>query len=99
VLEPETRVVEALGNDRLESLRCRTKGESVVPASSLFVFIGAERCGWLPPAVLRDANGLCWPVRTCGLRKLPESWKERASLSAGVQRAGRLVAGDVRPAL
>ena len=100
VLEPETRVVEALGNDRLESLRLQgPKGESVVPASSLFVFIGAEPgVAWLPPAVLRDANGfvLAGPdLRVAG--KLPESWKEpREPFLLESSVPGVFVAGDVR---
>jgi thioredoxin reductase (NADPH) len=59
VLEPGTQVLEALGNERLEALRLSgPKGETVAPATSLFVFIGAEPgVGWLPPSILRDENG------------------------------------------
>jgi len=100
VLEPETRVVEALGNERLESVRLQgPKGEAVVPANSLFVFIGAEPgVAWLPPAILRDANGfvLAGPdLRVAG--KLPENWKEQREpflLESSVP--GVFVAGDVR---
>jgi thioredoxin reductase (NADPH) len=100
VLEPETRVVEALGNERLESLRLQgPKGESVVPASSLFVFIGAEPgVAWLPPTILRDANGfvLAGPdLRVAG--KLPESWSEpREPFLLESSVPGVFVAGDVR---
>ena len=100
VLEPETRVVEAMGNERLESVRLQgPQGESVVPANSLFVFIGAEPgVAWLPPSILRDANGfvLAGPdLRVAG--KLPESWKEQREpflLESSVP--GVFVAGDVR---
>jgi thioredoxin reductase (NADPH) len=100
VLEPETQVVEAMGNDRLESLRLKgPKGEFVAPANSLFVFIGAEPgVSWLPPTILRDANGfvLAGPDLRIG-GKLPESWKEQREpflLESSVP--GVFVAGDVR---
>src|ERR1700691_2444697 len=50
VLEPETRVVEAMGNERLESVRLRgPRGEYRAKATSLFVFIGAQPgVEWLP---------------------------------------------------
>ena len=100
VLEPGTQVLEALGNERLEALRLSgPKGETVAPATSLFVFIGAEPgVGWLPPSILRDENGfvLAGPdLRASG--KLPETWKEQREpflLESSVP--GVFVAGDVR---
>jgi thioredoxin reductase (NADPH) len=100
VLEPGTQVLEALGNERLEALRLSgPKGETVAPATSLFVFIGAEPgVGWLPPSILRDENGfvLAGPdLRASG--KLPEAWKEQREpflLESSVP--GVFVAGDVR---
>ncbi len=57
----ETEVVGGTGTDHLDSLTLRhraTGAEEVVPASWLFVFIGAApRTDWLPAAVARDANG------------------------------------------
>jgi thioredoxin reductase (NADPH) len=100
VLEPRTQVLEALGNERLEAVRLSgPKGETVAPATSLFVFIGAEPgVGWLPPSILRDENGfvLAGPdLRASG--KLPEAWKEQREpflLESSVP--GVFVAGDVR---
>ena len=66
-------------------------GRVQVPASSLFVFIGAAPgTGWLPDSILRDEKGflLAGPdLRIDG--KLPESWREAAgAVSAGVERSG-----------
>jgi thioredoxin reductase (NADPH) len=100
VLEPNTQVLEAFGEERLEALRLRnSRGESRVPATSLFVFIGAApRTGWLPSSILRDENGfvLAGPdLRTDG--KLPDQWREKREpflLESSVP--GVFVAGDVR---
>jgi thioredoxin reductase (NADPH) len=100
VLEPHTQVLEAVGTERLEAVRlCGPKGESVEPATSLFVFIGAAPVAdWLPDAVLRDDKGfvLAGPdLRTDG--KLPESWTEKRDpflLETSVP--GVFVAGDLR---
>ncbi len=59
VLEAETQVLEAIGEERLDGLRLLgPEGESVVPATSLFVFIGAAPgTGWLPSCILKDDKG------------------------------------------
>jgi thioredoxin reductase (NADPH) len=100
VLETRTYVLEAIGEERLELLRLKgPNGDFQVQANSLFVFIGAAPVtAWLPPSVLRDANGfvLAGPdLRTEG--GLPEVWKERREpflLESSVP--GVFVAGDVR---
>jgi thioredoxin reductase (NADPH) len=100
VVEPHTQVLEAVGADRLETLKLKgSQGEYEVPASSLFVFIGAAPgTEWLPAAILRDEKGflLAGPdLRTDG--KLPENWKEQREpflLESSVP--GVFVAGDVR---
>ena len=100
VLGVRTQVLEAMGEERLEALRLRgPEGESVAPASSLFVFIGAEpgTC-WLPPCILRDEKGfvLAGPdLRFDG--KLPEVWREpREPFLLETSVPGVFVAGDVR---
>jgi thioredoxin reductase (NADPH) len=100
VVETRTRVTEALGQERLETLRLiGPDGETEVPASSLFVFIGAAPVtAWLPVCVLRDTNGfvLAGPdLRETG--GWPQVWKEARSpflLESSVP--GVFVAGDVR---
>jgi thioredoxin reductase (NADPH) len=100
VLEAKTQVVGAEGEDRLEGLRLLgPKGEYSVPASSLFVFIGAEPgVEWLPPSVLRDEKGFVLAgqdLRRGG--KLPEGWREtREPFLLETSVPGVFVAGDVR---
>jgi thioredoxin reductase (NADPH) len=100
VVEPSTQVVEAVGEERLEELKMRgPQGEYSVPASSLFVFIGAAPgTGWLPDSILRDEKGflLAGPdLRIDG--KLPESWREaREPFLLESSVPGVFVAGDVR---
>ena len=60
-VELQTEVVEIFGADRLEeiSIHClRTGTIDRVPATGLFIFIGAEpRTDWLGSAILRDSRG------------------------------------------
>src|ERR1035441_3280452 len=100
VVEPGTQVLEAMGEERLETLKLSgPQGEYQVPASSVFVFIGAAPgTKWLPASILRDDKGflLAGPdLRIEG--KLPESWGEAREpylLESSVP--GVFVAGDVR---
>ncbi len=99
-LEARTEVLEARGDERLEAIRVRTpEGEKEVPASSLFVFIGAAPgTAWLPECVLRDRKGfvLAGPdLRSDG--KLPDGWhEERQPFLLESSVPGIFVAGDVR---
>jgi len=100
VLEAHTQVVEAFGEERLEALQLKgPEGEHRVPASSLFVFIGAAPgTAWLPDGILRDEHGfvLAGPdLRTDG--KPPAGWREKREpflLESSIP--GIFVAGDVR---
>lgn len=100
VIEPRTQVLEAIGEERLEALKLGgPQGEYQVPATSVFVFIGAAPgTAWLPASVLRDDKGflLAGPdLRNDG--KLPEGWREQREpylLESSVP--GVFVAGDVR---
>jgi thioredoxin reductase (NADPH) len=100
VLEPRTQVLAAIGEERLESVRLRgPNGELVVPATSIFVFIGAAPVAdWLPPSVLRDDKGfvLAGPdLRADG--KMPEGWREkREPFLLETSVPGVFVAGDLR---
>lgn len=99
-VETCSQVIEALGNGRLEGLRIACEGrESVVPATGLFIFIGAAPAtGWLPSEIMRDPHGfvLSGPdLRVDG--KLPRRWKEdREPYLLETSLPGVFVAGDVR---
>ena len=100
VVDANTQVLEALGDEHLAELRLRNpSGEVEVAASMLFVFIGAAPVtAWLPPSIMRDEKGfiLAGPdLRKDG--KLPEVWTEKRDpflLETSVP--GVFVAGDVR---
>jgi thioredoxin reductase (NADPH) len=100
VIEARTQVTEAIGNERLEALKLRgPSGDSQVPASSLFVFIGAVPVtAWLPPCILRDDNGFILSgseLRRDG--KWPDVWQEnREPYLLETSVPGVFVAGDVR---
>jgi thioredoxin reductase (NADPH) len=100
VLETNIQVMEAFGEERLEGLQLMgPEGDRRVPASSLFVFIGAAPGStWLPASILRDENGyvLSGPdLRSQG--KLPETWREpREPFLLESSVPGVFVAGDVR---
>lgn len=99
-LKCDTQVIRAFGDEQLEAmLLCGPEGEYRVPATSLFVFIGAEpSTEWLPPCILRDEFGylLAGPdLRADG--KLPASWQElREPYLLESSVPGVFVAGDVR---
>ena len=100
VLEPNTQVLAAEGTEHLEAIRTLgPEGQTVRPAGSLFVFIGAvPRTDWLPEAVLRDEKGfiLAGPELKASPR-FAAVWKEKRDpflLETSVP--GVFVAGDVR---
>jgi thioredoxin reductase (NADPH) len=99
-VETCSQVIEAMGESRLERLRLNCRGEEqVVPATGLFIFIGAApTTGWLPEEIMRDPHGfvLSGPdLRVDG--KMPRTWKEdRDPYLLESSMPGIFVAGDVR---
>jgi thioredoxin reductase (NADPH) len=101
-IEVKTRcqVLEALGDTHLTCLKmCGPEGEETVPASGLFIFIGAApNTNWLPESIMRDANGFVLSgsdLKVDG--KLAKTWKEpREPYLLETSVPGIFVAGDVR---
>ena len=101
-VRPRTQVVGAAGHEHLERLGlCDTRAGTVeeVPASFLFVFIGASPCTqWLEGVIARDPNGflLTGPDLLVG-GKRPSGWpldRDPYYLEGSVP--GVFAAGDVR---
>jgi thioredoxin reductase (NADPH) len=101
-IEVKTRcqVVEALGETRLSCLRlCGPDNEETVPATALFIFIGAApNTDWLPDSIMRDANGFLlsgFDLKVEG--KMPRNWNlPRDPYLLETSVPGVFVAGDVR---
>ena len=101
-VELNSSVVEAHGDTRLEaiSVHCGTSRDTtVVPACSLFIFIGAEpKTGWLSGVVERDERGFILSGPDLKRNsKLPSGWPlARDPGLLETSTPGIFAAGDVR---
>jgi thioredoxin reductase (NADPH) len=101
-VEYGSRVVEAHGDDHLESIsmQCDRSGEiSRVPAAALFIFIGAEpRTAWLDGLVERDDRGFILTGSDLMRdRQRPKGWTlERDPGLLETNVPGIFAVGDVR---
>jgi thioredoxin reductase (NADPH) len=101
---PCTEVAEALGREQLECLRlrnCKTGEEKTVPASGLFIFIGASpKTEWLRGVVPMDERGflLSGPLLPRAENShQPINWTlDRDPFLLETNVPGVFVAGDVR---
>jgi thioredoxin reductase (NADPH) len=97
-VETGTEVVGMAGNSHLECLTLKTpRGEEARPASSLFIFIGAEpKTSWLPAELCRDSKGFILAGPDLKAQS-PKSWTlDRDPYLLETSVPGIFVAGDVR---
>jgi thioredoxin reductase (NADPH) len=98
----ESEVIGVQGTGNLEAITLqhrRTKATETVPASGLFIFIGAmPRTEWLPPQVVRDERGFVLTgTHLLHEGKPPKGWTSEqppSLLESSVP--GVFVVGDVR---
>lgn len=98
---PETEVIDAAGDRRLErlTLRNRATGEArTVPAAAVFILIGARpNTDWLPAEIARDERGfLPTGSELYAMSEAPEWPLERPPLSFETTVPGIFAVGDVR---
>ena len=101
-VQNRSQVIEAHGQDRLESItiRCESTGSTeTVPATAMFIFIGAEpRTDWLSGVVERDGKGfILTGAELLQDGKRPRGWApERDPGLLETNVPGVFAVGDVR---
>lgn len=99
---PETEIIEAIGTNHLECIKILHKNkqnEETIPASALFIFIGAEpHTDWLGDQISRDQHGFILSgsdIETNSHFK-SKSATRREPFMLETSLPGVFVAGDVR---
>jgi len=99
---PNTEISEAIGTNRLECLKIHRKDkkqEETIPASAMFIFIGATpHTDWLGSQLARDPNGfiLSGPDMNTNGHSQYNFGDERVPFMLETSLPGVFVAGDVR---
>jgi len=95
---PRTEVVELIGEHTFDGVTLRDNGTqetSTIPASGLFVFIGAKPCTeWLAGQLADDSHGFLLTGRDVPLSQLEDVHKSPLTLETS--RPGVFCIGDVR---
>jgi thioredoxin reductase (NADPH) len=99
-----TDVIGAMGNEHLDSLRIRNSetGETkTIPASAVFIFIGAKpRTDWLADQIAMDSRGFIYTgpdLPASPGSNVPKGWKlDRQPFLLETNLPGVFAAGDVR---
>jgi thioredoxin reductase (NADPH) len=99
-----TEIVEALGGEHLESLKTRNHETGItqtIPASAVFIFIGAKpRTDWLADLISMDNRGFIYTgpdLPKSDGSSLPKGWKlDRQPFLLETNVPGIFAAGDVR---
>lgn len=98
-VEYGTQVVEAHGEEHLQelSIRCSVSGKTErVPATSLFIFIGAEpKTEWLGNSVLRDDQGFILTGPNLPKETVTKNF-DRSPMLLEASAPGVFAVGDVR---
>jgi thioredoxin reductase (NADPH) len=101
-IRPNTEIKEAIGTTRLECLKIAqkdNKSDETIPASALFIFIGAvPHTDWLNDQIARDSHGFILSGSDISIngQSRPEFTTSRPLHMLETSLPGIFVAGDVR---
>jgi len=102
MIRPNTEILEALGSGRLDCLRIRhndEQTEETIPATALFIFIGAmPHTDWLGDKIARDTHGFILSGPDIGRKDRLKflATPDRNPFMLETSMPGVFVAGDAR---